>query len=160
MLSTLIIALLSALFIVTHIGMATAKTRAQIVGRFGEKGFLTLYSTLASVQFGVLIAYYAAHRFDGAAGFSLGATPAIRAMLIGVIVAGIALMGGSLVTYPDSPFGVAGHNFREPYGIERISRHAFFAGTFLFATAHALLSSHLNGTIFFSSTAVLRWNQS
>lgn len=152
---TLIIALLSALFVATHIGMATARPRAWMVSRFGENLFVTIYSAVASVQFGLLLAYYAAHRFDGAAGLSLGATPSIRWVLIAVIAVGITLMGGSLVSYPDSPFGVLGHNFREPYGIERITRHAFFAGTFMLVTAHALLASHLNGTIVFSSLAIL-----
>ena len=153
--STLIIVLLSALFVATHIGMATARTRAWMVNRLGESGFLTLYSIVASAQFGILIAYYAAHRFDGAAGFGVGATPAIRWALIAVVVVGITLMGGSLVGYPDSPFGVSGHHFREPYGLERITRHGFFAGTFMLGSAHALLASHLNGTIVFSSLAVL-----
>jgi len=126
-----------------------------MVSRLGERGFLTLYSTIASAEFGVLIVYYAAHRFEGAGGLALGVTPAIRWALIAVIVLGIALMGGSLVSYPDSPFGVSGHNFRAPYGLERITRHGFFAGTFLLGGAHALLASHLNGTIFFSSLAFL-----
>ncbi len=152
---TLIIALLSALFVATHIGMATARIRTWMVNRLGENRFVALYSALASAQFGVLLAYYAAHRFDGAAGLGLGATPSIRWALIAVIAVGLTLMGGSLVGYPDSPFGVLGHNFREPYGIERITRHAFFAGTFMLVTAHALLASHLNGTIVFSSLAVL-----
>jgi uncharacterized membrane protein len=153
--TTLIIALLSALFVATHIGMATARIRAWMVSRLGEQGFLALYSAVASAEFAILLAYYAAHRFDGAAGLCLGATPAIRWALIVAVAVGITLMGGGLVGYPDSPFGVARHNFREPYGIERITRHAFFAGTFMLATAHALLASHLNGTIIFTSLAVL-----
>lgn len=152
---TLIISLLSALFVATHIGMATATPRAWMVSRLGEKLFVAIYSAVASVQFGVLLAYYAAHRFDGFAGPALGATPAIRWTLMAVIAIGLTLMGGSLVSYPDSPFGVLEHNFREPYGIERITRHAFFAGTFMLVTAHALLASHLNGTIVFSSLAIL-----
>ena len=152
---TLIIALLSALFVATHIGMATARTRAWMVSRLGEKRFVVLYSAVASAQFGLLLAYYAAHRFDGAAGLRLGAAPAIRWALIAVIAVGITLMGGSLAGYPDSPFSPLAHNFREPYGIERITRHGFSAGTFMLGGAHALLASHLNGTIVFSSLAVL-----
>jgi hypothetical protein len=54
----------------------------------------------------------------------LGATPSIRWALIAVIAVGITLMGGSLVGYSDSPFSVRAHNFREPYGIERITLYA------------------------------------
>ena len=127
---TMTIALLSALFVATHIGMAAARTRAWMVSRLGENLFVGLYSAVASAQFGLLLAYYAAHRFEGAAGLGLGATPAIRGALIAVIAVGITLMGGSLAGYPDSPFSALAHNFREPYGIERITRHPFFAGTF------------------------------
>ena len=152
---TLIIALLSALFVATHIGMATARTRAWMVNRLGENRFVVLYSAVASAQFALLLAYYADHRFDGAAGLGLGATPLIRWALVAVIAVGITLMGGGLAGYLDSPFSALAHNFREPYGIERITRHAFFAGTFLLGTAHALLASHINGTIVFTSLAVL-----
>src|SRR5712692_4626897 len=98
---TLTIALLSALFVATHIGMATARTRAWIVSRLGESRFVGLYGAIASAQFAVLLAYYAAHRFGGAAGLGLGATPSIRWALMAVIAAGITLMGGSLAGYPD-----------------------------------------------------------
>jgi hypothetical protein len=97
---TLIIALLSALFVATHIGMATARTRAWMVNRLGENRFIAPYSAVASTQFGVLLAYYAAHRFDGAASLDSGATPSIRWALIAVIAVGIRLMGGSLVSTP------------------------------------------------------------
>ena len=152
---TLTIALLSALFVATHIGMATARTRAWMVNRLGENLFVGLYSAVASAQFGLLPAYYAAHRFEGTAGLGPGATPPIRWALIAVIAVGITLMGGSLAGYPDSPFSALAHNFREPYGIERITRHPFFAGTFLFRTAHGLLASRRNGTIVFSALAIL-----
>jgi uncharacterized membrane protein len=75
--------------------------------------------------------------------------------LIAVIAVGITLMCASLAGYLDSPFSARAHNFREPYGIERITRHGLFAGTFMLGTAHALLAAHLNGTIVFSSLAVL-----
>jgi hypothetical protein len=65
---TLIVALLPALFVATHIGMATTRTRARMVNRLGENLFVELYSSVASAQLGLLLAYYAAHRFDGAAG--------------------------------------------------------------------------------------------
>ncbi len=152
---TLMIALLSAVFVATHIGMATARTRAWMVKRVGEKRFVLLYSAVALAQVGALLAYYAAHRFDGAAGLGLGAVPVIRWALIAVIAVGITLMGGSLAGFLDSPFNPGGHNFREPHGIERITRHGFFAATFLVGTAYALLSSHINETIVFSSLAIL-----
>ncbi len=153
--SLLVVTLLATLFVVTHIAMSTTPIRSSLVGRIGESRFVTLYGVVASIQFAALLVYYAAHRFDGLPGLNLAAVPTIRWALITVIGIGIALIGGSLVGYADSPFSVRGHNFREPYGMERITRHGFFAGTFLLGGAHALLAAHLNGTVFFSSLALL-----
>jgi hypothetical protein len=44
---------------------------------------------------------------------------------------------------------------REPYGVERITRHPFFAGMALFATAHALLATRLVGTVFAAALGLL-----
>jgi hypothetical protein len=40
---TLIIVLLSALFVATHIGMASMRSRAWMVGRLGKNWFVALY---------------------------------------------------------------------------------------------------------------------
>ena len=40
---TLLIALLSALLVATHIGMASTRCRAGMVSRLGENGFVALY---------------------------------------------------------------------------------------------------------------------
>ena len=143
--SLLVVTLLATLFVVTHIAMSTTPIRSSLVRKIGESRFVTLYGVVASIQFAALLVYYAAHRFDGLPGLNLAAVPAIRWALITVIGIGMALIGGSLVGYADSPFSVRGHNFREPYGMERITRHGFFAGTFLLGGAHALLAAHLNG---------------
>ncbi len=42
-----------------------------------------------------------------------------------------------------SPFAIV----REPHGLERISRHAFFVGTALLGLAHALLATRLVGAL-------------
>jgi len=153
--STLILALLCAAFVATHIGLASDGVRAWMIARLGENRWVWAFSIVAAVLFGLVVACYAGHQFDGPPGPGLGAVPAMRWTLLAVSVTGMALMGSIFAGYFDSPYAVFAHNFREPYGIERITRHPFFAGTVMFATAHALLSSHLNGTIVFSSLAVL-----
>lgn len=153
--STLIVALLCTVFVATHIGLAGDGVRAWMIACLGESRWILAYGVVASALFGLTTAYYAGHQFDGPPGPGLGAVPAMRWALIAVSAAGMALMGSIFAGYFDSPYAVFTHNFREPYGIERITRHPFFAGVVMFATAHALLSSHLNGAIVFSSLAVL-----
>src|SRR5207249_2578245 len=68
------------------------------------------------------------------------------------------------VTYPGSPYDQFGRRLvRVPRGIERVTRHPFFAGLALFALAHALLATRLVGTIQFGGLALLAiagsWHQ-
>ena len=128
-----------------------------------ELGFTVVFYLVAATSFSWLITYYAAHRFDGAPGLGLADIPALRWPLIIAIVAGVALMVAALAVYPRLPSALFEQRMRGPRGIERISRHPFFAGTALFAIAHALLATHAVGTVFFSGFALLSvlgaWHQ-
>ncbi len=156
------VALLALVFDGTHIGLTMERPRARLVARLGEGGFVALYFVVASLSWAALIAYYAAHRFDGPAGLALGMT-VWRWPLILVIVAGMALLAAGLVAYPTLPSAVFGQPIRTPRGIERITRHPFFAGIALVFLAHMLLASRLVGAVFASSLVVLAifggWHQ-
>ncbi len=151
----LTVALLWLVFGGLHVGLTTRRARAALVTRLGEHGFTALFSVIASVAFAVAIAYYGAHRSDGAPGLALGAVPALRALLMALAVLGIALMGAGLGTYVGSPYDVVAHRVRPPRGLERVTRHPFFAGLVLFALAHALLATHLAGTVLFGGVALV-----
>jgi protein-S-isoprenylcysteine O-methyltransferase Ste14 len=71
------------------------------------------------------------------------------------VVSGFLLMVPALVIYPSLPAALFGRSVRGPRGIERITRHPFFAGTALFALAHALLAPHAIGIVFFGGLALL-----
>jgi uncharacterized membrane protein len=149
------VALLWMVFAALHIGLATRQIRAALVARLGEHGFAVLFSVLASVSFAVAIAYYAAHQYEGAAGFALGAVPAARWALIGVTVLGVLFMGAASTTYAGSPYDLLAHRIRPPRGMERITRHAFFWGLGMFALAHALLATRLVGAVLFAGVALV-----
>lgn len=145
----LLVTLLWLLFGGTHIGLATTRIRGALVGRLGDIGFNALFSLVAAASFALLIGTYAAHRSEGAAGLALGDWPGLRGMLMGVIVVGVALSTAALISYPRSPYTLfAGTTIRSPYGIERVTRHPFFAGVALLALAHVLLATRLVGTVF------------
>src|ERR1051326_7917838 len=95
-----------ALFGGTHVALASRRVRATLVGRLGEWGFLLLFSLVAALSFSALVSFYAAHRFEGPGGPSLGAVPALRWALIGVIAAGVVLTIASLAVYPRSPMAL------------------------------------------------------
>jgi uncharacterized membrane protein len=159
----LVVALLWMVFAGTHIGLASAPLRARLVARLGEMGFTLLFSVIAAAAFAALIAYYAAHRFAGAPGLSAAGLPLLRALLTLLIVAGFMLMVPALLGYPRMPSALFGQAIGMPRGVERITRHPFFAGMALFGAAHALLATHLVGTVFFGALTLISsvgaWHQ-
>jgi uncharacterized membrane protein len=157
----LTVALLWVVFGGTHVGLATARVRAALVARLGDAGFLALFSGVAAVSFSVLASYYATHRFAGAPGLALGRSTGVRLGLMAVVVTGVTLT--FLLDYARSPTALFDQPIHAPHGIERVTRHPFFAGVALLALAHVLLAAHLVGTVFFAGLAALAsagaWHQ-
>jgi uncharacterized membrane protein len=149
------VALLWLLFGGTHIGLATRRVRTALVDRFGPWGQIGAFSLVASVTYAALVAYYAAHRFAGPAALAAGQHPVARTALIACVVVGFTLALASLWTYPASPYALGNARTREPRGLERITRHPFFAGVALASGAHALLATRLVGTVFFGGLVLL-----
>ena len=143
------------LFAGTHIGLATAPIRGRLVQRLGEVGFAAVFSLVATVTFALLVRAYAALHFEGALGLGLASVTGVRELLLVVSGAAMLLALASFARYPASPYAVYGgrHN-ADPHGMERVSRHAFFAAMALFGAAHALLATRLVGTVFFGVLAV------
>ncbi|MGH3579966.1 MAG: NnrU family protein [Candidatus Binatia bacterium] len=161
MIPTLTVACLWLLFGGTHIGMAAV--RARIVARTGEVGYVVIFYLIAAASFTALVTYYAAHRFDGVAGLAVGSLAVARWPLMGVVVLGVAVMVPALISYPRLPSALFGQPIGAVRGIERITRHPFFAGVALLAGAHLLLATHLVGTVFFAGLLLLAtagaWHQ-
>ena len=152
----LAMAALWGVFIATHIGFATRATRAHLVDRLGDWGFGLTYSAVAICVFGAIVHYYSGHSAGGLGGLAFADAPVARALLSGVIVLGVALAAGSFATYLRSPYAMISRQpIREPYGLERITRHPFMAGVALMAVAHVLLARWLVGTLFASGLALL-----
>jgi uncharacterized membrane protein len=151
----LVVAALWLLFGGTHIGLASQSVRGRLVARLGEMGFTALFYLVAATSFAWLIAFYAAYRFEGVPGLALASVPALRWGLMIAVVAGLMLSVPALAVYPRLPMALFEQPIREPRGIERITRHPFFAGTALFALAHALLATHAVGAVFFGGLALL-----
>lgn len=145
-----------SLFGGTHLGLASRGIRESLVRRFGEWGFMTLFSIVASASFALLVGYYATHRFEGVAGPALGDVPVIRWALSALVVVGLVLIALSLWSYPTSTYATSERSrIRPPRGVDRITRHPFFAGMTMLALAHMLLASRLVGVVFFGGFLLL-----
>jgi uncharacterized membrane protein len=153
----LLVAVLWAAFLGTHIGLAAAPVRSRLVARLGERGFLWTYVAIASALFAAVVVGYASVAGEGPRGLGLGDDPWARGALAAVIALGVVLMVGAFAprAYWDSPIVVLGTGVRAPYGLERITRHPFFAGTALLAAAHMLLAARATGAVFFAGFFVL-----
>jgi uncharacterized membrane protein len=148
------IALYWLLFGGTHLAFATGRTRAWLVGRLGDRGFELFFSVVATATLGLLLHAYAGLRFDGGPGLALALVPAAHAVLYGVAFAGMTLALVGVLAFPSTPMAPHGV-VRPPRGLARITRHAFFAGMALMATAHALLATRLAGVVFFTGIFLL-----
>jgi uncharacterized membrane protein len=149
-------ALIALLFAGSHVGLATRPIRSRLVARFGEWGFRSIFYAVAATSFTALITYYAGHRADGGAGPGVSLPPAARGLLAGAVVAGVTLMIASFATYAGSPYDVdRPHATRPPRGLERVTRHPFLVGMALFASAHAVLATHLIASTLMAALAGL-----
>ncbi len=154
--SSLGVVLFALAFVGSHLGLATRPVRSRLVARFGEWGFRSIFSSVASISFALLAVWYADHRAAGPAGLALGAYPALRWPLIAILVLGLVLIVGGFARYTGGPYDMVDPGAsRPPRGIERITRHPFLVGVALFAGAHALLATHLVGTLLMLPLAVL-----
>ncbi len=148
------VALAFALFAAAHIGLAWPAVRQPLVTRLGRWGFTVCFSLVAWLTFGLTVSAYAAHAHEGPAGLGLGAHAAARFVLVAAIAAGSMLMAGTFAGYIGSPYSFSGEQRHEPRGLERVTRHPFFVGTALLGGAHALLATHLVGTVLMGSLAL------
>ncbi|MGH7822719.1 MAG: NnrU family protein, partial [Candidatus Binatia bacterium] len=150
----LVIGLLSIAFGGTHIGLAARPLRSRLVARLGEGGYRAVFTATAAVTFAALVRVYATVRFEGAAGLALATAPA-RWLLITAIGSGIVLLFLGIIAYPRTPMALFASRVGTPYGVERISRHPFFAGLAIVALAHVLLATRLVGAVLMSAIALL-----
>jgi uncharacterized membrane protein len=151
----LTVVVLVGLFAGSHVWLASERVRPRLVARLGERDFFFLYALIAVALYALLVNRYAVHRFDGPPGPALGSVPLLRWPLMALAATGITLAGAGIVAYPRLPSALFDQPVRTPYGIERVSRHPFFAGFALFSVAHMLLVTHLVSSIFFAGLALL-----
>ena len=148
------VALAFALFALSHIGLGWSPVREALVTRLGRWGFTLLFSCIAWLTFGGVVATYAALAGEGPAGLALGAHPAARFALVATVVLGSMLMAGTFAGYSGSPYSFGGEQRHEPRGLERVTRHPFFVGTALLGGAHALLATRLVAAVLMGSLAL------
>jgi uncharacterized membrane protein len=157
---TVVILFWWVLFGGSHIAISSARWRPKLVARFGERGFLAVYSVVALVTFSLLAHSYAHHKH---AGFQLWKTFGgnvlyliVRDLNVALMALAFVLLVSGLVARPPSSMMPAGGP-PEAYGITRITRHPTFAAFWLFGIAHCLVNGSLTDLVFFGGLSVFAW---
>jgi len=140
-----------AVFLATHY-LASTPLRARLVGAFGEKAYLGLYSLAAFATLGwMILAYYRAPSA------TLWFVPALRyvplvimplaliLIVCGLLTGNPALLGQERLLSSDEP----------ARGIVRVTRHPLMWGIALWAAAHVLARGDAASLVFFGTFLVL-----
>ena len=149
----LLVAAAWLVFFGTHIGFASEPVRGALVRRLGNRGFFVFFYAVAAATFTIWVSVTAAVRLEGLPGIGLGRDGVVHMVAIALIVAGLSLSAGGLASYPSSPMALPSPPVGEPRGVERITRHPFFAGLTLFAIGHVLIVPTLAAAVFFGGIA-------
>ena len=148
-------ALLWLLFGGTHVGLTARPVRARLVRTFGEPGFILLYSVVAIVTFAALVHYVALHLFDDPQSSLLVTIPPVRGGLFALSVLGFSLFITAVLVYPRLPMATFRHRVTRARGVQQVTRHPFFSGIAIWASAHALLAPSSVLFVFFVGVVVL-----
>ena len=145
----------------THLLLGSPPLRTRLIARFGERGFVLLYSAIAALTLTLLAAVVARYGSEGARGPALSAVPAAKWTLGAVAFFGATLAAAGLLNYFRSPIALLRRALGRPVAlaapaaVERITRHPFFVGLALLTGAHALLAGTLAGAVYFGGFVVL-----
>jgi len=150
-----IIVVLWILFGGTHIGMSSLHLRQSLIDKWGNTGFLLVYSLISLLTFGLLVIYYDYARTGLVSAMPLpllGAALAALAYLL--LLLALVLLCCSL--FNRTPMGMVPVK-AEAYGITRITRHPLNMGFLLFGLAHMLVACSSLEWAFFGGFVVFSY---
>lgn len=138
----------SAVFLASHLGLSSAAMRGRLVRRIGEKGFQGLYTLIALLTLGAMIAAYiqASHHI-----YLWPPGPGVRHLPLLVMPLALLLIVGGVMTPNPSAVGMENQlDQPEPArGVLRITRHPMMWGIVLWAAVHILANGDLASLLFF-----------
>ena len=151
------ITLAAILFVGTHLGISSTGLRARLVGAFGERGYLVVYSLVAAGTLSYLIwLYNELPRYD----YLWLPSPELHTIAKVLMPFALILVLGAFLTRNPTMVGAerllaegAGEDLAK--GVTRITRHPFQWGVLIWAIAHALANGDSVSVVFFSAFGVL-----
>ena len=158
---TAVIVVLLLLFASSHMLLSSHAIRARLVARLGDMKFQALYSIVALVFFAPLLFYYFTHLHSGPLLWSVPDSGAIEFVLVLANVVGFVLAVAGVMT--PSPASLTGTASDQPTGVHRITRHAVFMGTGIWALAHLVANGFASDVAFYGGIVLFvlvgSWHQ-
>ena len=144
--------ILGFLFVGTHFWLSSAALRTPLVDRFGENGFLGVYSLVSAVTLVLLIlAYGEASRVR----YWWYPDPTQYAVAKVIMWFAVVLVAGSFLAPNPSSVGMGDKAKEGPHGMLRVTRHPLLLGVGLWGFAHIVANGDLVSVVFFSWFVVL-----
>jgi uncharacterized membrane protein len=137
------------------VGLTLRPVRQRLVRGLGETGFIVVYSVFAILTFAALVHYVALHRSGDSQAWFFASIPPVRGALIALSLAGFSLFITAALVYPRLPMATFRHRVMPVRGVQQITRHPFFSGIAMWATAHALLALSTATFVFFLGMILL-----
>lgn len=143
---------LGLLFVGTHFGMSLAPVRGALVARFGENGFLGVYSLVSIVTLVLLVMAY-----GEVSRLMYWWYPDPLQYMGAKIIMWFAtvLVAGSFMAPNPSSVGMGDKAKEGPKGMLRVTRHPLLWGVGLWGVAHVIANGDVVSVVFFGWFVVL-----
>lgn len=138
------------LFVGTHFGVSSSPLRATLVGRFGERPYLAVYSTLSLA---LLVWMGAAYANAPAVTYWTAGTGVRHLAMAVMLIASVLLVAG--LSTPNPTAVGAASSALTPVGIVKVTRHPVMWAIALWALVHVAANGDAASLIFFGWLALL-----
>ncbi len=146
---TSLIVLLWLVFGASHMLLSSLKIRPRLVGVFGEKGFMGVYSLIALATFVPLVSVYFRNKHSGPMLWSIAITPPIEWGVILVMGVALIMLVAGVLTPSPAAMNVSPDQSIEVRGVHYITRHGVFMAVGLFGLVHLIPNGFASDIAFF-----------
>ena len=148
------IALWAALFLGTHLAIASQYARPRLLAALGEQSYRAVYSLVAFATLGPLIYVFARHKHAGPLLWYLRDVAPMRWLAWLLMLVSLVMFVASLLNPSPVSMGAQADRF-SAHGILKVTRHPGFVAFSLFGIAHLLMNGWAGDMIFFGLFPVI-----
>ncbi len=150
------LAMLSSLFVATHLLISSQAVRPRLIKLIGEQPYRGVYSMAAFATLIPMIIVFAHHKHTGPMlGYLREYGPARLLTWLLMFAALVILTAGVINPSPSSIVAPAGGSASAAHGVLKLTRHPAFVAFSLFGFAHMLMNGWAGDLMFFGAFPAL-----